>query len=182
MYFSAWACAVLATLSPRYAIHTPVCLGMSCPLPSVGQAIQLAYYRLHHEVTATYETGHTRLFYHGRTETIKATTSDSVAFTKAMDDPTVDVSVPLLLSPHTHTHIEWHSSITRCLARFVRCGWRGLGACLVVRSCPVHPWTLVRVVSHTLTFVTVQDTLCTAEGRHRHPQHLCQGRVGGQGC
>jgi hypothetical protein len=32
-------------------------------------AIQLAYFRLHKEVVATYETAHLRLFYHGRTET-----------------------------------------------------------------------------------------------------------------
>jgi carnitine O-acetyltransferase len=57
----------------------------------VQQAIQLAYYRVHKKITATYETGHTRLFFHGRTETIKATTEDSVAFTKAMCDPTVPV-------------------------------------------------------------------------------------------
>lgn len=50
----------------------------------VQMAIQLAFYRVHKEVTATYETGHTRLFYHGRTDTIKATTTDSVAFVKAM--------------------------------------------------------------------------------------------------
>lgn len=35
----------------------------------VQMAIQLAHWRLHKEFVATYETGHTRLFYHGRTET-----------------------------------------------------------------------------------------------------------------
>jgi len=29
-------------------------------------AIQLAYYRIHHAFAPTYETGHTRAFYHGR--------------------------------------------------------------------------------------------------------------------
>lgn len=74
------------------------------------QAIQLAYYRLHHEVTATYETGHTRLFYHGRTETIKATTCDSVAFTKAMDDPTVDSKTRFAL---LKAAIATHSTFAR---------------------------------------------------------------------
>jgi hypothetical protein len=32
-------------------------------------AIQLAHWRVHGEAVATYETAHTRLFYHGRTET-----------------------------------------------------------------------------------------------------------------
>lgn len=32
----------------------------------------------------TYETGHTRLFYHGRTETIRSSSIESVAFVKTM--------------------------------------------------------------------------------------------------
>lgn len=50
----------------------------------VQMAIQLAYHRLHGEPACTYETGHTRAFYHGRTETIRACSSESVAFCEAM--------------------------------------------------------------------------------------------------
>ena len=57
----------------------------------VQMAIQLTFYRLHNEVTAVYETGHTRLFYHGRTDTIKAMTVDSLAFVRSMDDAAVSV-------------------------------------------------------------------------------------------
>lgn len=47
-------------------------------------AIQLAHHRMHGEPAATYETGHTRAFYHGRTETIRACSVESVAFCRAM--------------------------------------------------------------------------------------------------
>jgi len=37
--------------------------------------------------TATYETGQTRQFYHGRTETVRSFSTESVEWTKAMKDP-----------------------------------------------------------------------------------------------
>jgi len=52
----------------------------------VQMAIQLAYCRMHGEPVATYETGHTRAFFHGRTETIRSCSLESVAFCKAMAD------------------------------------------------------------------------------------------------
>jgi len=53
-------------------------------------AIQLAYFRLHHKSVATYETGHTRAFYHGRTDTVRTLSLDSQAFVRAMCSPAVD--------------------------------------------------------------------------------------------
>ncbi len=50
-------------------------------------AMQLAYYRLHKKFVLTYESATTRLYYQGRTETIRPVSDDSVAFVKAMDDP-----------------------------------------------------------------------------------------------
>ena len=52
-------------------------------------AMQLAYYRLHHKFVLTYESATTRLYYRGRTETIRPVSDYSVAFVKAMDDPQV---------------------------------------------------------------------------------------------
>lgn len=52
-------------------------------------AIQLAYWRLHGKAVATYETAHTRLFYHGRTETTRSTSIETVAFCKSMSNPSV---------------------------------------------------------------------------------------------
>ncbi len=50
-------------------------------------AIQLAYYRLHRRIVLTYESATTRLYYEGRTGTIRPVSDHSVAFIKAMDDP-----------------------------------------------------------------------------------------------
>lgn len=50
----------------------------------VQMAIQLAFYRLHGHPTPVYETGHTRLFYHGRTETVRTCSIESIRWCKAM--------------------------------------------------------------------------------------------------
>lgn len=51
----------------------------------VQMAMQLAYYKIHKEPGATYESASTRKFIHGRTETIRSTSSDSVAFCKSFE-------------------------------------------------------------------------------------------------
>ncbi|XP_071498613.1 peroxisomal carnitine O-octanoyltransferase-like isoform X1 [Diadema antillarum] len=50
-------------------------------------AIQLAYYRMYGRSVATYETATTRQFYHGRTETCRSCTPESLAWCKSMVDP-----------------------------------------------------------------------------------------------
>lgn len=45
----------------------------------VQMALQLTFYRLHGRVAVTYETAHTRQFYHGRTETIRSCSVESKA-------------------------------------------------------------------------------------------------------
>ena len=49
-------------------------------------AIQLAYHRMHGQFVATYETGHTRAFFHGRTDTVRTLSTESVAWVRAMQD------------------------------------------------------------------------------------------------
>jgi len=49
-------------------------------------AIQLAYYRLHHEFVLTYESAATVRFHHGRTETVRSASNESAAFCRAMED------------------------------------------------------------------------------------------------
>eukprot|EP00127_Corallochytrium_limacisporum_P000673 Clim_evm72s22 gene=Clim_evmTU72s22 len=49
-------------------------------------AMQLAYYRLHNEIPATYETAATMRFYHGRTETIRSASIWSREFCVSMDN------------------------------------------------------------------------------------------------
>ena len=49
-------------------------------------AIQLAHYRIHRAFAPTYETGHTRAFYHGRTDTVRTCSLASCAFVRTMED------------------------------------------------------------------------------------------------
>ena len=49
-------------------------------------AIQLAHYRMHHAFAPTYETGHTRAFYHGRTDTVRTCSLASCTFVRTMED------------------------------------------------------------------------------------------------
>ncbi|ELU17808.1 hypothetical protein CAPTEDRAFT_171816 [Capitella teleta] len=53
----------------------------------VQVALQLAYYRLYNKFAPTYETATTRKFFHGRTETVRSCTNETVAFCKAMTNP-----------------------------------------------------------------------------------------------
>ncbi|KAM4705893.1 peroxisomal carnitine O-octanoyltransferase [Rhinophrynus dorsalis] len=53
----------------------------------VQLALQLAFYKLHGRPGCCYETATTRLFYHGRTETMRPCTVEVVAWCRAMLDP-----------------------------------------------------------------------------------------------
>lgn len=50
-------------------------------------AIQLSYFRVHGKLTAIYETGSTRGFKHGRTDTVRSLTFDVANFVNNFDDP-----------------------------------------------------------------------------------------------
>ncbi|XP_065910251.1 carnitine O-palmitoyltransferase 1, liver isoform-like [Dysidea avara] len=50
-------------------------------------AIQLAYYRIYKKHVQTYESATTRMFYKGRTETIRPVSEFSCQFTRLFDDP-----------------------------------------------------------------------------------------------
>ncbi len=54
-------------------------------------AIQLAYYKMYGVSRATYESSGTRKFKDGRTETGRSVSVESVAWVKAMQDPTISV-------------------------------------------------------------------------------------------
>ncbi|MPC28469.1 Carnitine O-acetyltransferase [Portunus trituberculatus] len=56
----------------------------------IQMAIQLAFYRIHGEPGAHYESASTRKFVQGRTETIRSCSEESVAFAKAMLNPELD--------------------------------------------------------------------------------------------
>uniref|UniRef100_A0A8C2Z1M0 Peroxisomal carnitine O-octanoyltransferase n=1 Tax=Cyclopterus lumpus TaxID=8103 RepID=A0A8C2Z1M0_CYCLU len=59
----------------------------------VQLAKQLAYQKMHKRPGSCYETAMTRMFYHGRTETMRPCTQEAVNWCNAMMDPTCDVSV-----------------------------------------------------------------------------------------
>ena len=55
-------------------------------------ALQLAYFRDQGYVPSTYETAATRLFLHGRTETLRVTSIDSAKFVRIFDDKSASIS------------------------------------------------------------------------------------------
>ncbi|CAG8473692.1 1634_t:CDS:10, partial [Dentiscutata heterogama] len=88
-------------------------------------AIQLAYYKRYGEPCSTYETASTRGFLHGRLETVRTCSVDTVAFTKAFCDPNVekDEKVSLLMKA-IKSHVEYISSAIK--GRGVDCHLLGL--------------------------------------------------------
>lgn len=64
---------------------TPTITAKFSPDAYIQMALQLAWYRTRREFTATYETVLTRVFRHGRTETLRTFTNESRAWVLAMD-------------------------------------------------------------------------------------------------
>ncbi|KAG1441923.1 hypothetical protein G6F56_011278 [Rhizopus delemar] len=62
-------------------------VGRLAPDAFYQMALQLMYYRLHHKLTATYETAATRKYLRGRTETIRSCSTESKRFVEGFDDP-----------------------------------------------------------------------------------------------
>lgn len=63
-----------------------MCAAHISPDAYIQLALQLAWFKSRGSHTATYETASTRLFLHGRTETIRTLSVESVAFVRAMTD------------------------------------------------------------------------------------------------
>ncbi|XP_077978739.1 peroxisomal carnitine O-octanoyltransferase-like [Glandiceps talaboti] len=63
----------------------------------IQQVLQLTYYKLHRKPAPTYETGTTRQFYHGRTETVRSCTVESLDWCKSVLDKKVPLSKKLEL-------------------------------------------------------------------------------------
>ncbi|TFY83219.1 hypothetical protein EWM64_g789 [Hericium alpestre] len=86
----------------------------------VQMALQLAWYRTRGFFTATYETALTRLFEHGRTETIRTLTSDSRAWVLAMVDPSTPLQKRLALlrrAVQTHTRLTREAAVGKGIDR-----------------------------------------------------------------
>ncbi|KAJ2476969.1 Carnitine O-acetyltransferase mitochondrial [Coemansia sp. RSA 2131] len=76
----------------------------------VQMVIQLASTRYHGRARPTYEASMTRSFLHGRTETCRSVSSDSVAWCTSMDDPNADTGRRIKL---LRTAMATHSRLTR---------------------------------------------------------------------
>ncbi|KAI0359864.1 acyltransferase ChoActase/COT/CPT [Trametes cingulata] len=97
----------------------------------IQMALQLAWYRTRGEFTATYETVLTRLFKHGRTETIRTLSADSRAWVLAMVDPSVSNDTRLTLlkrALQTHTQLTREAATGRGIDRHL------LGLRLMLRA------------------------------------------------
>ncbi|XP_013776464.1 carnitine O-acetyltransferase-like [Limulus polyphemus] len=71
----------------------------------IQMAIQLAFYRLHGQPAATYESGSIRKFLHGRTENIRSSSIESLDFCKQMMDSS---SPPHVKASALRTAIDAH--------------------------------------------------------------------------
>ncbi|RIA89411.1 acyltransferase ChoActase/COT/CPT [Glomus cerebriforme] len=74
----------------------------------VQMGLQLAYHRQYGKPCPTYESASTRGFLHGRTETVRSCSVDSVAFTKAFDDKDIKKEQKFaLLTKAIQSHLEY---------------------------------------------------------------------------
>ncbi|XP_042236015.1 carnitine O-acetyltransferase-like isoform X2 [Homarus americanus] len=82
----------------------------------IQMAIQLAFYRIHGEPGAHYESASTRKFFLGRTETIRSCSIESVAFAKAM----LDEDCPITEKTRTlRAAIEAHKQYVKVVSIFL---------------------------------------------------------------
>ena len=75
----------------------------------VQMAIQLAFYKLYKQPGAHYESAQTRIYVHGRTETIRSCSKESIAFAKAMTESTNDHEKLLKLREAINSHKNYAS-------------------------------------------------------------------------
>ncbi|KAG5455762.1 MAG: Choline/Carnitine o-acyltransferase-domain-containing protein [Olpidium bornovanus] len=80
-------------------------------------AIQLAYYRLFMVPCPTYETASTRVFRHGRTETVRVCSVDSVKFTESFDNGTKEERLALFQKAIA-SHLEYMQAASNGLSPF----------------------------------------------------------------
>ncbi|EIN09804.1 acyltransferase ChoActase/COT/CPT [Punctularia strigosozonata HHB-11173 SS5] len=102
----------------------------------IQQALQLAFHAHRGTFTAVYETALTRLFDRGRTETIRAFTTDSRAFVLAMADPSSSSRTRLDLLVRA---VQTHMRLTRAAATGKGIDRHLLGLELLARSSGVAP-------------------------------------------
>ncbi|KAI1314717.1 hypothetical protein EDD11_001839 [Mortierella claussenii] len=98
-------------------------------------ALQLAYFKQIGEPCATYETGSTRQFRHGRTETTRTLSSDSLAFCKAMESTSTKPDEKMRL---LRAAIAAHSQYQKDAANGKGCDRHLLGLRLCLQAGEIH--------------------------------------------
>ncbi|PQE31234.1 carnitine O-acetyltransferase protein [Rutstroemia sp. NJR-2017a WRK4] len=77
----------------------------------VQMIIQLAYFKMYGKNRPTYESAATRRFQQGRTETCRSVSDESVAFCKAISDPSIDAKETVdLFRKAINAHVEYISA------------------------------------------------------------------------
>nr|CAG8588585.1 85_t:CDS:10 [Entrophospora candida] len=110
---------------------------ITCPPDAyIQMVIQLAYYKLHRKVVPTYETGSTRQFRHGRTETIRTLSAESKAFVEGMENNSLSTKEKYGLS---QAAVKAHSEYTRGASNGKGCDRHLLGLKLLLKEGESHP-------------------------------------------
>jgi carnitine O-acetyltransferase len=72
----------------------------------VQMAFQLAHYRFYRTLAATYESASTKQFLHGRTETGRSVSNESVEFLKTMLNPQFKVQMTFFFASRVMNYIQ----------------------------------------------------------------------------
>ncbi|CAA92129.3 Choline/carnitine acyltransferase domain-containing protein [Caenorhabditis elegans] len=67
-------------------------------------ALQMAYLKTHNKLAPTYETASTRMFYHGRTETVRSLTTDMEKYLTACENSATNETLKLLFFDAYNSH------------------------------------------------------------------------------
>ncbi|CAG8433028.1 6323_t:CDS:2 [Ambispora gerdemannii] len=110
--------------------------GKSSPDAYIQMVLQLAYYKLHRKVCATYETGSTRKYKHGRTETIRTLSVESKAFVEGMVNDSLSAQEKYNL---LQTATKAHSAYTYDASDGRGCDRHLLGLRLSLKGDESHP-------------------------------------------
>ena len=110
-----------------------------CLLHLAQMAIQITWYRMYKSFVLTYEAATTRMFYQGRTETIRPISEHSCNFVKAFDNPDVSIEEKKAL----------FTKAVRCVCMYVQCVQKcvnvvDLGWCVCAVE-PVHTYVCTYV-------------------------------------
>ncbi|GBB93575.1 hypothetical protein RclHR1_00220009 [Rhizophagus clarus] len=120
----------------EYGAHFIKKIAKCSPDAYMQMVLQLAYYKTHKKVVPTYETGSTRQFLRGRTDTIRTLSAESKSFVEGMESESLTAQEKYdLLQAAT----KIHSDYTRDVSNGKGCDRHLLGLRLLLREGESHP-------------------------------------------